>query len=119
MKKQKKGGLSALTEILRGVTRRNVLSLRRFSRRGGFGGLFSRTLANLRRGNLRTILNCCLVVLLLGGGIWGVLSLSAARQNRASTALAAGMSDAKASQDTNVVSLEADLARLQANATPA
>ncbi|MEA5058545.1 MAG: peptidoglycan-binding protein [Candidatus Pelethousia sp.] len=119
MKKQKKGGLSALTEILRGVTRRNVLSLRRFSRRGGFGGLFSRTLANLRRGNLRTILNCCLVVLLLGGGIWGVLSLSAARQNSASTALAAGMSDAKAGQDTNVVSLEADLARLQANATPA
>lgn len=118
MKRQKKGGLSALKEIVRDSARRIVLSLRRFSRRGGFGGLLSRTLANLRRGDLSTILNCCAVVLVLGGCIWGALSLSAARQ---SSAAASGPRPA-AAQDgrgATVVSLGGDPALLQSNSTPA
>ena len=116
MKRQTRGGWSAIKEILRGVTRRSFLSIRRFQKRGGFGGLLSRTAKGIRRGDPRTIFGCCAAVLLLGGLIWGVSSLSATAEGGA--AASGARYAAAAGQDTNVVSLENALAQQQANASP-
>ena len=116
MKRQTRGGWSAIKEILHGVTRRSFLSIRRFQKRGGFGGLFSRTAKGIRRGDPRTIFGCCAAVLLLGGLIWGVSSLSATAEGGA--AASGARYAAAAGQDTNVVSLENALAQQQANASP-
>ncbi len=120
MKKQKKGGLSAINEILRGLTRRTVLSLRRFQKRGGIGGFFSRLPANLRRGNPKTIAGCCALVLAVAGCVWGGLALSAAKQGSAAASGARYSADAAATPDAgNVVSLASALSQQQASVTPA
>lgn len=118
MKRQKKGGLSALKEIMQGLGRRWALSMRRFSRRGGLRGLFSRTAANLRRGNARTIVNLCLTVLVVGGCVWGVVALASARNSVGPAASGARVSSGAGAPEADVVSLAEELALLQANATP-
>lgn len=118
--------MSAIREITRGITRRAGLSIRRFRKKGGLGGLFSRTLVNLGRGDLRTILGCCGVILALGGCIWGLLALGGASGSRAAAAGTPGSSltapyaaAAYSGQDDSVVSLEGALAMQQASVTPA
>jgi len=124
MRKQRKGGWTAIKEIFTNWGRRIAISRRRFSRRGGISGFMSRTVAGLAKGDLRAIATVCVAVLVLGGCVWGGIALSGGRASakvgasQASTA-ALRASGAALAADNDVVSLEEDMARLQAGTTPA
>ncbi len=122
MKKRKKGGWAAVKEILQNSGRRLALSRRRFARRGGLPGFFSRTMSNLRQGDLKTILSLSAALVLCVGCVWGGVALAASEPDSAAPAAAGGRAlTAAAGQDetgTNVVSLQEELNLLQASVTP-
>ena len=124
MRKQRKGGWAAIKEIFTNWGRRIAISRRRFSRRGGISGFMSRTVAGLAKGDLRAIATVCVAVLVLGGCVWGGIALSGSRASAKAGASHASTAALRASgtalaADNDVVSLEEDMARLQAGTTPA
>lgn len=124
MKKQRKGGWAAIKEICTNWGRRIAISRRRFARRGGVSGFVSRTVAGLARGELQAIATVCVAVLVLGGCLWGGIALANKKAPAASgssqvAAAALRASGTALAADNDVVSLEEDMARLQAGTTPA
>lgn len=51
-------GLSSIKSIFKNSLHHAALSIRRFKKRGGVGGFFSRLMLNLRRGDRRAIMGC-------------------------------------------------------------
>ena len=102
-------GMSSITSILRSSLRHMTLSLRRFKKRGGIGGFFTRLMLNLKRGKRSAIMGCAA----FGLALLLVIALPIIKGNKEPEPEMTAMTGVTAVNEDGVVDLQSEFAALQ------